>query len=196
MALDMKAGGTMAATEAVGKAAKKKLKAADRLALVTLSRAPWDLGPLTPRQIAGKVIEPVTTVDPKTGKTSNPNGVIRTRRETWVERYLRKGKLSAAQANAAEQLAEAAQGRRGRDMLASMVKVDTSASDFDPAVAHLDRRRRFHAMWAAIPASCRPAVEHVVLNDHSLRSMAGCNSGKAEARYLDRLQRGLEALTR
>ena len=75
-----------------------------KVSSVTMVAPPWDLGPLTDRQIAGKVIEPVISVDPETGKASNPNNVIRTRRETWIGRYHRKGKLSDAQANIAAEL--------------------------------------------------------------------------------------------
>ncbi|MEH6774946.1 MAG: hypothetical protein V7668_13555 [Cereibacter changlensis] len=181
-------------TGVVGKAAKKKLKAADRLALVTLRNAPWDLGPLTPRQIAGKVIEPVTTVDPKTGKASNPNGVIRTRRETWIGRYHRRGKLTDAQANIAIELFEAAEGRPARDPLAAIIRVDDCRGERDPEAERVDARRKFFAMWKRVPAFARPVIRHVVLEDQSLRSMPGCLNGKAEARHLDRLQRGLEAL--
>ncbi|RHZ91099.1 hypothetical protein D1122_21630 [Cereibacter sphaeroides] len=161
--------------------------------LVSLKLAPWDLGPLTPAQIAGKRIEEVAEIDPKTGKKSNPNRVIRTRRETWVDRYHRQGKLSVEQANIAAELFEASSGMLSRDPLAAMVKVDTSGT-YDPEAERLDRRRKFFRMWEEIPSFAQPVVKHVVLDDQSLRSMPGRLNGRHEARQLDRLQRGLDAL--
>lgn len=161
---------------------------------VTLAAAPWDLGPLTPAQIAGKTIEEATYQDPETGKRVNPNGVIRTRRETWVGRYHRQGKLTDAQANIAAELFEASAGMPARDPLAAIIRVDASAGDFDHEAARVDRRRKFFRMWAEVPTFARPVIQHVVLHDCSLRSMAGCIDGRTEARHLDRLQRGLEVL--
>ncbi|EKX57029.1 hypothetical protein D516_2016 [Rhodobacter sp. AKP1] len=162
--------------------------------LVSLKLAPWDLGPLTPAQIAGKRIEEAAEVDPKTGKKSNPNRVIRTRRETWVGRYHRQGKLSVEQANIAAELFEAASGMPARDPLAAIVRVDVSG-DQDPQVAQVDRRRKFFRMWEEIPTFARPVIQHVVLDDQSLRGMPGRVDSRSEARQLDRLQRGLDALS-
>ncbi len=161
--------------------------------LVSLKLAPWDLGPLTPAQIAGKRIEEAAEVDPKTGRKSNPNRVIRTRRETWVGRYHRQGKLSVEQANIAAELFEAASGMPARDPLAAIVKVDTSGTH-DPEAERVDRRRKFFRMWEEIPAFARPVIQHVVLDDQSLRSLPGRLNSRHEARQLDRLQRGLQAL--
>ncbi|MGP3725916.1 hypothetical protein [Cereibacter sphaeroides] len=162
--------------------------------LVSLKLAPWDLGPLTPAQIAGKRIEEAAEVDPKTGKKSNPNRVIRTRRETWIGRYHRQGKLSVEQANIAAELFEAASGMPARDPLAAIVRVDVSG-DQDPQVAQVDRRRKFFRMWELVPTFARPVIQHVVLDDQSLRGMPGRVDSRSEARQLDRLQRGLDALS-
>ncbi|EGJ20528.1 hypothetical protein RSWS8N_00580 [Cereibacter sphaeroides WS8N] len=161
--------------------------------LVSLKLAPWDLGPLTPAQIAGKRIEEAAEVDPKTGRKSNPNRVIRTRRETWVGRYHRQGKLSVEQANIAAELFEAASGMPARDPLAAIVRVDTSGTH-DPEAERMDRRRKFFRMWEEIPPFARPVIQHVVLDDQSLRSLPGRLNSRHEARQLDRLQRGLQAL--
>ncbi len=161
---------------------------------VTLAVAPWDLGPLTAAQIAGKRIEEVTEIDEKTGKRVNPNGVIRTRRETWVGRYLRQGKLSVEQANIADYLFACSQGHRARDPLAAIVRVDHEGRR-DPVVDRVESRRTFLAMWGDVPAFAKPVIDHVVLNDQSLRTMPGCSSGVSEARHLYRLQRGLDALS-
>ncbi|ODM42838.1 MULTISPECIES: hypothetical protein [Cereibacter] len=164
-----------------------------KVAQVTLAKAPWDLGPLTPAQIAGKRIEEVTEIDEKTGKRVNPNGVMRTRRETWIGRYHRQGKLSDEQANIAAELFEASAGNPARDPLAALVRVDASG-ERDREAERVDRRRKFFAMWEEVPAFARPVIQHVVLDDRSLRSMPGRVDSRSEARQLDRLQRGLEAL--
>lgn len=167
---------------------------AAKMDMATLRATPWDLGPLTRRQVSGKVIEQVTTLDPKTGKAVNPNGVIRTRRETWIGRYHRKGKLTDAQANIAMELVEASAGLPQRDPL-SALRIDRTNSGEDPEVARVDRRRKYFQMWQAVPVFARPVIQHVVLGDQSLRSMPGCINGRVEACHQDRLQRGLDALS-
>lgn len=164
-------------------------------ARVTLGRLPWDVGPLTRLQLAGKVAEPVMTVDPDTGKSSNPNPnrVMRTRRETWIGRYHRKGKLSDAQMNIACELFEASQGFPARDVLAAL-RIDQTAGDYDPQVAQVDRRRKFFQMAGDVPVFARPVITHVVLHDQSIRCMPGRVNGRFEEAQLDRLQRGLDAL--
>lgn len=162
-------------------------------ARVKLAQLPWDVGPVTRNQMVGKVAEPVLHTDPETGKTSNPNGVVRTRRETWIGRYYRKGKLSEAQLNIALELFEASQGFPARDPL-SALRIDHQAGDYDPQAAAVDRRQKFFLMSSLVPVFAHPVVTHVVLHDLSIRSMPGCIDGHTEARHLDRLQRGLDAL--
>lgn len=163
-----------------------------RAARVTLERFPWDIGPVTANQMQGKVAEPVMTLCPDTGKASNPNKVVRTRREAWIDRYARQGKLTAQQFNIARELFEAHEGRRQRDVLAAL-RIDQGRGH-DPEAERMDRRRKFFAMWELVPVFARPVIEHVVLRDQSIRSMPGCHSGAREAVHLDRFQRGLEAL--
>ncbi|MER5173360.1 hypothetical protein [Thioclava kandeliae] len=158
---------------------------------VSMAASPWDLGQTTAAQLRGKTFEKVIVVDRATGKAENPEGAIRARRETWVDRYERKEQLTAAQAHVARALAFAAEGERQRDPLAALGVVDASGQ-VDRAAAYVDRRRRFHRMWADVPQFARPVVAHVVLGDGSLGSL--CGGGRDQARHLDRLQRGLEAL--
>ncbi len=155
--------------------------------------AAWDLGPRTKSQDHQKVVEPADYIDPETGKVINPNGVVRARRETWVHTYLRKGKLTQRQANIAEELVEASLGMRASDPLAAL-RIDTSRGFNDPAAEQIDRRKKFRMMWKTLPAFAEAVIRHVVLNDMSLRSMPRCSSGAAEARHLDRLQRGLDTI--
>jgi len=163
-----------------------------RAAQVTLECFPWDVGPVTANQMRGKVAEPVVAICPDTGKASNPNKVVRTRREAWVDRYYRQGKLTVVQGNIARELFDAHEGRQQRDILAAL-RIDR-CSGHDPEADRVDRRRKFFAMWALVPVFARPVVHHVVLMDMSTRSMPGCHSGAREAVFLDRLQRGLDDL--
>lgn len=161
----------------------------------SLGALPWDVGPITALQMAGKVAEPVMTKDPDTGRESNPNRVVRTRRECWIARYHRQGKLTDAQANVAAELFEASQGQRQRDPLAAL-RIDRCNDARDPEAERVDARRKFFTMWADVPDFAKPVIRHVVVEDQSLRAMAGCDNGRAEASHLDRLQRGLDALVR
>ena len=165
---------------------------------VTLSTMPtsWDGGATGPANRDRLREEPATEFDPQTGKeTENPNNIRRFRRETWVAKCTRKGKLTKAQAAAAEALFYAASGFPNRDPLAAIVcKVD-GKSDDDPLVSKVDRRRAFYRMWKQVPDRCKPFVEHVVINDLSIRTMNGCINGQAEARYMERLCEGLDAIS-
>jgi len=167
-----------------------KIKADAR---ASLARFPWDVGPLTRNQLSGKVVDVVIPLDPKTGKRVHAEKVVRTRREAWIDRYHRKGKLTVQQFNIAAELFEASQGFPSRDVLAAL-RIDRPMGDHDPLAAAVDRRRKFFAMAGSVPPYARAIIAHVVLQDQSVRSIAGCLKGQQEARHLDRLQRGLDAL--
>lgn len=155
----------------------------------------WDAGAEGPANRDRLRKEPATEFDPATGKeTANPNGIERYRRETWVAKYARKGKLTKQQAAAAEALFYAASGFPNRDPLAAIVCRVDGKSDDDPLVSKVDRRRAFYRLWKQIPDRCKPFVEHVVINDLSIRSMNGCINGQAEERYMRRLCQGLDAI--
>lgn len=156
----------------------------------------WDRGADGPANRAMLREEPATEFDPNTGKeTPNPNGIKRMRREMWVDKYARKGKLTKEQHAAAANLYFAHKGLPQRDPLAAFqAKVDFTSCD-DPLARQMDRRQWFFSMWANIPDNCKPVIEHVVLNDLSLRSIAGCHDARGEARHMQRLQRGLDAIS-
>lgn len=156
----------------------------------------WDRGADGPANRDRLMEEPATEFDAATGKeTPNPNGIRRMRREMWVDKYARKGKLTKEQLAAAANLYFAWAGLPHRDPLAALRdKVDFTNCD-DPLAKQFDRRRWFFSLWDNIPDNCKPVIEHVVLNDKSLRSIAGCASARAEARHLERLQRGLDAIS-
>lgn len=165
---------------------------------ITVKPFPWDLGAKSDAQILNKVVEEVTTSIERadgTVRMVNPNQVIRTRREPWLATYERKGKLSAPQAAVAYEMLSASLGLVNQDPLAAL-RIDRSSQCFDAEADRVDARRKFRDMWALIPGFARPVIEHVIINDRSLRSMPGCACGASETRHLDRLQRGLDALAR
>lgn len=164
---------------------------------VTLSTMPtsWDAGASGPANRERLIEEAATEFDPRTGKeTPNPNGIKRNRRETWIDRYARKGKLSKEQQAAAANLYAAWAGMPNKDPLAAfLAKVDGKCDD-DPLASAIDKRRTFYVMWRRIPIGTRPFVRHVVLDDLSIRSMNGCRDGHTETRYMERLKAGLDAI--
>ena len=166
---------------------------------VTLAPAPWAEWDKGARGTANRdrlVEEDAVEFDHGTGRPKkNINGVRRMRRETWVEIYLKQGKLTKPQAAAADRLYAAYAGNVARDPIAALGEtVDGSKCD-DPLINSLDSRLLFWALWRAVPVRCRPTIEHVVLGDKPIRTMAGCHNGARELVYMKRLIDGLEVLT-
>jgi hypothetical protein len=163
---------------------------------VTLAQpTDWDLGPRTAAQDRLKVVEPVTQWDEaKQREVPNPNGVKRARRQPWVEVYAKQGKLTQAQRSAAETLYKAYAGHPDSDPLAAIGDVVDCQRHTDKQSATVDARRKFRAMWKKLPLPSRFVVEHVVLNDRSLRSMPGRCNAWSEDRYLERLRAGLDII--
>ena len=162
---------------------------------ITLSNpTAWDQGADGPANRDRLRAEAATDYDPETGRdTPNPNGVKRVRRETWVAKYRRDGKLTTAQAAAAENLYAAYAGHPARDPLAAMsAKVDGKGCG-DPQVTAIDRKQAFFAMWRKVPPEAKPIIEHVVLNDTAITRMAGC-FGRTVPAYMERLRAGLDAI--
>lgn len=180
------------------KAARKRRRITQKakpVSAVSVAPSPWDQGATGPANRRRLVEEDATEIDPETGKQRpNPNGVRRMRRETWVVRYARQGKLNREQATVAVNLHAAWAGFPVRDPLAALGEaVDRSKCD-DPLAVMVDAKRWFYAMWKKVPTRCRPVIEHVVLNDRPLRSMSGCRNGQIELIYMQRLQDGLTAI--
>jgi len=164
---------------------------------VTVSAMPtsWDAGATGPANRDRLREEPATEFDPETGReTPNPNGIKRNRRETWVNRYGRKGKLSKDQQAAAANLYAAWAGMPNRDPLAALSDRVDGRGDVDMLARTIDKRREFYRMWRQIPDKSRPFVRHVVLEDLAIRSMNGCRDGHTEARYMELLREGLDAI--
>lgn len=138
-------------------------------------------------------IESAAYVDPETGKRIDPNGVKRRRRRPWVETYRMQGRLTIECYGAALRLYAVYHGNAEYDPLAAMSGIRSTAGN-DPQVTRIDRRREYFALWADIPKSSRPVIEHVVLNDRPIRGMAGCSNVAAHDRHMKRLIAGLTAI--
>lgn len=150
----------------------------------------WDQGAEGIANQDGLILEERGHLDHETGKLVNPNNVRGMRRETWIDRYLRKEKLTVGQAMAARWLRDASEGRGNQDPLASLSgPVDGGAYLDDPMAAAMDRRRLFLQVWRQLPMASRPVIQRVVIEDRPIRSL--CKSGQQELRHLQRLQDGL-----
>lgn len=145
----------------------------------------WDMGAMGRANRANLVEEPRPHTS-ETGAITNPNGVKGVRRETWVMRYLRTGKLTTRQFMAALSMQDAAAGMPAQDPL-SALSIDKGQGGSDPEAARVDARATFRRMWALVPQSSRPVLERVVLND-----MAVWTGGRAQARHMERLAVGLD----
>ena len=172
--------------------AKRIFAAAKRRqrAEVALPEVLWDRGADGPANRERLRLEPATEIDPETGKeTPNPNGVMRERRDSWLVIYARKGHLDKRQFAAAEKLRMAADGLRDKDPLAAIV-IDRGRGQSDPLAAKIDARRFFRELWAQVPASSKPVIERVVIED--LPIWHG-NPAQRE-RYMQRLRDGMNAI--
>lgn len=162
---------------------------------ITLA-SPGDRGATGAANLERLVEEERGVMDMETGRVINPNQYRGSRRQPWFEKYAAKGKLSHQQHAAAARLFAAYEGFPARDPLAALGEsVDKSLWGGDPMAAKVDQRREFYRMWADIPLSSRPVIEHVVLNDRPLRAMAGCSNGYTEERHMERLCAGLDAIS-
>ena len=167
----------------------------DKTPVTVANPTGWDMGATGKANRDRLRAEPATDYDPETGKDQpNPNGIKRNRREAWIDRYARKGKLSPAQHATAQALYAAYAGHPAKDPLAAMLaKVDGKGCD-DPLVVKIDQQRAFFDMWRKVPAAARPFIRHVVIDDMPIRTMNGC-SGRAEPVYMKRLCDGLDAIS-
>ena len=110
------------------------------------------------------------------------------KRETWVHRYFKAGKLTVQQYVAALSLQDAALGLACQDPLKAL-PIDKRMGGSDPEAARVDARRHFRRLWAAVPQFCRPVVERVVIDDQPVWT-----GGKAHPRHIERLCAGLDAV--
>ncbi len=149
----------------------------------------WDGGASGPANQIGLRVESATDIDPESGKeTPNPNGIKRRRRDDWITRYFRSGHISAKQAADAVKLRMASEGMRERDPLAALSGVAGGRCDIE--AARVDARKYFRQLWAMVPASSRPVVERVILDDQPIWHG---NQGMRD-RHFARLVAGLDAI--
>lgn len=165
-----------------------------RNTVVTIREVPWDMGATGPANQHRLEDQDRGVQNLETGHVVNPNGVRGKVRLPWYMRYHRKGILSRDHATAAHRLYAAYAGHPTRDPLAAMQDRVDGGGDSDPNVTAVDKRRAFRALWAMVPLSSRPVIEHVILNDRPIRAMAGASNPERAAMHLGRLARGLEAL--
>ena len=159
-------------------------------AMVSLSEMPkyGDFGAQGPANQDGLIEEPRGHKNAE-GKTVNPNSMYGKRRKVWITTYLDQGKLTKKQHIVADMLYRASVGKLSDDPLAAL-RIDKLPAPSDPAGAAFDARRHFHRMWEHVPGYARPVIERVVLEDRPVWA----SSGPQQARHIDRLARGLEAL--
>ena len=150
--------------------------------------------PYTPPAQYLTIIEERGYTDPKTGKYHNPNGLKGRRRVSWVELYGAKEALTKRQVKAGLILLKAFEQTQRSAPAIRKVQVDT----FPKPDAHIDilvdRMDKYHRIAQYIPNKYRPFINHVVLQNRSIRSMAGCTGSRSQRRYLERFSDGLEIL--
>ncbi len=156
----------------------------------TITPTEWDRGAGGKANQADLVEESRPFIDPETGRTVNPNGIRGNRRQTWVARYAKAGKLNSRQHMAALSLSDAAIGMPAQDPLAALGIRGQGRSD--PEAARIDARREFRRLWSFIPNHCRAVVERVVINDSS--AGGGALGGSGTNRQMILLWDGLDAV--
>ena len=167
---------------------------------VTLSAAPeatnrWDMGPDTPAQRAGKVIESADYIDPETGKRINPNNVKRARRIDLIEAYHTRDRpiLDTRQFRAAQLLRNACEATQKSAPAIKKVQVDTSPDYGAPAITAMERAKAVALIKSFIPPECRPVIDVVVLQNRAIGSHPAYKAWN-HAKGVALLQRGLDAV--
>lgn len=151
---------------------KKKLKhgtagghAGRKRRAVTLANCPWDTGPDTAAQRAGKVIEDATYTDPETGEKRNPNGVKRARRIDLAEHLRNKGFVSERGLRAALLIRDAFERTMRSPPAIKKVQVDTSPKPDHAVAIMVDRISAYHAAVQRIPPKYWSLVTWVVIDN-------------------------------
>ena len=161
-------------------------------AQVSLLVTPWDLGPNTAAQRAGKVIEECGVVDPANGKLSNPNGVLRARRVDVLETYHRRGWLDARQFNVAEKLRNAWENTQRGPAPKLGQKVDSSPNPDHAVTIQMDQIGDFILIMGRVPKADKQIIGRCVLDGAtpaSLPQFRGARLGAGVAALRDALDR-------
>lgn len=149
-----------------------------------------DMGPDTPMQRQGKVIEDVTHIDDNGEVQKSPNGMKRARRLTVADTYHRRGHLTKRQAEAAQTLLNAWECNFKSPPPSNGDRVDTFPKADQHITIKIDRISRYHQV-ARMVSTHRAFVMHVARDDLHLSSMPGYRRNGA---YMTRLRDGLDAL--
>lgn len=125
----------------------------------------WDMGANGPANRRGLKQEDAMEADPVTGKTSNPNGVKRMRRVDMLERWHRKGQISAAGYTAACALRNAFEATgRTPSVDPTQDRVDSSPKPDHAVEIQIDRVSRFHAINRHVAAEDRAIIDACILS--------------------------------
>ena len=127
----------------------------------------WDMGPDTPAQRAGKVVEPASYADAETGKEINPNGVKRLRKVDLVEVYYRRGWISKRGLAAADALRKAYEATQRSPPAINPIQVDSSPKPDENIAVQIDRTSRYVALMGLVDRDHRKVVAAVVLEDRT-----------------------------
>jgi hypothetical protein len=165
---------------------------------VTLSAAPqaanrWDMGTGTRTQKLGLVVEDADYIDPETGEKVNPNGVKRARRIDVAESYHKRGKLDDRQLRAAQALRGAYEATMKSPPAIKKVQVDTTPKPDQHIDIIVDRISKFSAIMRHVPATSKPVVDAVVLENNSVGWLPQYR-GRKHSRGMELLQSGLNAV--
>lgn len=125
----------------------------------------WDMGATGPANRAGLHQEDAMEKDPVTGKAANPNGVKRMRRVDMLERWHRKGQISAAGYTAACALRDAFEATgRSASMDPTQDRVDSSPKPDHAVEIQIDRLSRFHQINRHVAPEDRAIIGACVLS--------------------------------
>jgi hypothetical protein len=183
--------------------AKRKKRPAQRRKAVSLPAPPervarpvtrGDMGPDTPLQGLGKVVEPVTFVDEDGKLKTSPNGMRRARRIDIIESYHRRDRnpiLDATQFKAAKMLREAYEATKKGPPAIKEIQVDASPKPDHFIDVTIDRLSRFSAIMRHVPQDCRDVVDAVVLENQSIGWLKQYRNS-SHPKGVERLQRGLD----
>lgn len=136
------------------------------VSLATAMPDRWDMGPDTPAQRAGKVIEAADYVDPETGESKNPNNVRRARRVDMVEVYEKRGILDRRQVRAATILRTTYEATQRTAPAIKAIQVDSSPKPDAHVAIMVDRISKFAGVMSKVLPEYREIIDCVVLGNN------------------------------
>lgn len=177
----------------------RKGRRADRKP-VTLSAMPeaktGDIGPDTPAQRQGRIIEAADWACPETGKRMNPNGIRRARKIDLIESYYRRSTnplIDARQFKAAQALRNAYEQTQKSAPAIKKVQVDTTPKPDANVAIMIDRISGYHSISKLIPSECMAVIDTVVMQNRAIGSHPAYKAWN-HAKGVDLLRQGLDAI--